>query len=246
MSTRSKGKSRTKQTFPQSIASGDPSSTGVILWTRISKLAYKTDTPLFLEVSEEDQFTREHRCYEIRGGDIAPQHDYTIKVDLNGTLKPDNRYYYRFKYDDVPSKTGRCRTLPKADSSPESVRFGIFTCQDYLNGYFGAHHHMAEENIDFLLDLGDSIYEIGNQVGKREKYPGHRIDLDSGKESVQGLKDYRKIYRTYRSNEFLQESLERHTRIHVWDDHEFVNNIYWENDPESGIVVPRSGDRRDQ
>lgn len=228
-----------KWTFPQSVASGDPSSTGVVLWTRIGPCAYEERTPIFLEVAEDERFTRERRCYRITAREVAPDHDYTIKIDLDGTLAADRRYYYRFEYDGVTSRTGRCRTLPDANSSPESVRFAVFTCQNYLNGYFGAHHHIARENVDFLLDLGDSIYEIGNPPETWEKYGGHRIDLDSRQEFVHGLEDYREIYRIYRSNRFFQEALERHTRIHVWDDHEFVNDIYWEDDPEHETVVPR-------
>ncbi len=240
LATRLVGDSKTRRTFPQSVASGDPSETGVVLWTRIAPDAYDAGTSLLLEVAEDGRFARGRRCYEIGVGEITPKHDYTVKVDLDGTLEPDRRYYYRFGYDDTTSKTGRCRTLPAAESSPESVRFGVFTCQNYLDGYFGAHHHLAREDVDFLLDLGDSIYEVGDLPGTREKYAGHRVDLESQQRFVNTLEDYRGIYRTYRSNRFFQEALERHTRIHVWDDHEFVNDIYWEEDPESRIVVPRA------
>lgn len=240
LATRLKGDPKARRTFPQSVASGDPSETGVVLWTRISPEAYDAETSLLLEVAEDGRFARGRRCYEIGDEEICQERDYTVKVDLDGTLEADRRYYYRFGYDDATSRTGRCRTLPAADSSPESVRFGVFTCQNYLNGYFGAHYHLAREDVDFLLDLGDSIYEVGSLPGTREKYAGHRIDLDKGNEFVDTLEDYRGIYRTYRSNQFLQEALERHTRIHVWDDHEFVNDIYWEEDPEYGTVVPRA------
>ena len=240
LATRLEDDPKTRQVFPQSIASGDPSASGVVLWTRVDPDAHTEETSLLLEVAEDGRFARGRRCYEIDDEEICPERDYTVKVDLDGTLEPDRRYYYRFGYGDATSRTGRCRTLPAADSSPESVRFGVFTCQNYLNGYFGAHHHLAREDVDFLLDLGDSIYEVGDLPGTREKYAGHRVDLESQQKFVDTLEDYRGIYRIYRSNRFLQEALERHTRIHVWDDHEFVNDIYWEEDPEFRTVVPRA------
>jgi alkaline phosphatase D len=239
LATRVGNDSKARRAFPQSVASGDPSETGVVLWTRIGPDAYEAGTPVLLEIAEDGRFARGRRCYEIDATETGPERDYTVKVDLDGTLEADRRYYYRFGYDDATSRTGRCRTLPAADSSPESVRFGVFTCQNYLNGYFGAHHHLAREDVDFLLDLGDSIYEVGDLPGTREKYAGHRVDLESQQKFVDTLEDYRGIYRTYRSNQFLQEALERHTRIHVWDDHEFVNDVYWEEDSE-GTIVPRA------
>lgn len=222
-----------KTVFPQSVASGDPSPSGVILWTRISPDAYEVDKPLVVEVAGNADFTRNHRRRIIDSENITSEHDYTIKVDLdesNLNLEPDHRYYYRFEYDGVPSQIGRCKTLPEADATLESVRFAVITCQNYWHGYFGAYDRIAEENVDYLLDLGDFVYETSgeNDYIDRDISLPDGIQLSNDVILASGLEDYREIYRTYLSDVCLQSALKRHTRIQSWDDHEFANDIYWD------------------
>jgi alkaline phosphatase D len=235
-------------TFPQSVASGDPSSAGAILWTRVDPAVYDPDTPLFVEVGEDESFG-DGRWLVVAADEFGESDDYTVKIDLDGSaveLASDRTYFYRFEYDGVRSRTGRFRTLPAADASPERVRFAVVTCQNYLNGYFGAHHHIAAEEIDFVLDLGDFIYEYGGDADPATgaTYPGRSIDLN-GRRMAHTLDDYREIYRTYHEDRFLQESLERHARIHIWDDHEFANDIYWDDDRGAPVAPdhPLGGDR---
>lgn len=228
------------EVFPQSVASGDPSPRGAILWTRISPNAYKEDIPLIVEVAEDGRFAQNSRQRIIDSGAIAPEHDYTVKVNLdesNLDLESDSWYYYRFMYDGVTSQIGRCRTLPARDATPKSIRFAVVTCRDYQNGYFGAYQHIAEETVDFLLDLGDFIYEVTDArytLNRKEKlYPEHdlgKLPSEKGEKTgiAHDLRDYRYLYRTYHSNQFLQAALEQHTRIFIWDDHEFANNIFWD------------------
>ena len=158
-------------------------------------------------------------------------HDHTVNVDLDGHLDPGSEYYYRFVHDGVASRVGRCRTLPAPGTSPDSVRFAVLACQDYQNGYYGAYHHVAEEDVDFLVHVGDFIYEsaAGEFTGLGSyDYPGREMELPNGRDRVRDLEDYRYIYRQYRSDEFLQEALESHTLIAGWDDHEMVNDVYWD------------------
>ena len=224
------------ETFPQSIASGGPTPTGVILWTRIAPDAFDPAEPLAVQVATDAAF--EDVVYSGVTDDARRirAHDHTVKVDLDGHLDPDQAYCYRFVYDGVASKTGRCRTLPRPDDSPDSLRLGVLACQNYHNGYYPAFHHVAEEDVDFLVHVGDSIYEsdAGHFSGPDTgEYAGREKSLPSGHDRVQGLDDYRYLYRKYRSDEFFQEALESHTVIASWDDHEFVNDFYWDDDRDA-------------
>jgi alkaline phosphatase D len=217
--------------FPQSVASGGPTPEGVILWTRIDPAAFDPAEPLAVQIAADGAF--EAVVYEgvVEDGEAVAAHDHTVKVDLDGHLDPDTEYHYRFVYDGVASRTGRCRTLPAPDDSPDSVRFAVLACQDYLNGYYGAYHHVAAEDVDFLVHVGDFVYEsdAGEFKGLGSyDYPGREKALPSGEEHVQGLEDYRYLYRTYRSDRFLRAALESHTLIAGWDDHEMVNDVYWD------------------
>lgn len=217
--------------FPQSVASGDPSPRGVILWTRVAPAAHNENTPLVVEVAEDESFIDGYGLTVVEAGAITPTHDYTVKVDLEASdieLDADRWYWYRFSYDGTRSPVGRFRTLPETDSTPTTIRFAAVTCQDYLYGNFGAYHHIADENIDFILDLGDFIYEYETRRKGSRDYPGRDLNLPSGSEQASTLADYRYLYRTYHSDRPLQRALERHARIFTWDDHEFANDIYWD------------------
>jgi alkaline phosphatase D len=39
------------------------------------------------------------------------------------------------------------------------VRFAFWSCQDYTHGYYNAHEAMAREDLDFVICLGDFIYD---------------------------------------------------------------------------------------
>jgi len=220
-------------TFPQSVASGGPTPSGVILWTRVASDRFDPDEPLAVQVATDDDFA--DVVFEGVVGDTEAilAHDYTVKVDLDGHLAADSEYYYRFVYDGVASRTGRCRTLPVPDASPESVSFAVLTCQNYLNGYYPALHYVAEDDVDFVVHLGDFIYESedGHFKGLGSyKYDDRDLSLPSGYGRVRTLEDYRYLYRTYRSDEFLQEAMEAHTIIAGWDDHEMINDVYWDRE----------------
>jgi len=220
------------EVFPQSVASGGPTPTGVILWTRINPDCFEQDEPLGVQVATDDSFDDIVYSGVLTKQDAIAAHDHTVKIDLDGSLNPDTEYAYRFVYDGVASRTGHCQTLPDPDSSPDSVRFAVLACQNYLNGYFPALHYVAEEDVDFIVHLGDFIYESDDGSFKglgSYDYEGRELSLPSGDSRVQNLEDYRYLHRTYRTDRFLQEALESHTLIAGWDDHEMVNDIYWDH-----------------
>jgi alkaline phosphatase D len=232
-------------TFPQSVASGDPTPTGVVLWTRIAPESYDIDDPLAVEVAHDSDF--EEIVYRGVVGDreAVHAHDYTVKVDLDGVLDPDTAYRYRFVHDEVASRAGRCRTLPAPDASPDSVSFAVLTCQNYQNGYFPAYGYIAEEDVDFIVHVGDFIYEGGGTefcgVGSPD-LPDRQFELPSGHDRVRTLADYRYLYRRYRSDRFLQKAMERHTLIPAWDDHEIANDVYWDDEVDAPVADHPRGD----
>jgi alkaline phosphatase D len=218
--------------FPQSVASGDPSPTGVVIWTRLEPANHDTDDPLAVQVAHDEAFEEPVYRAVIEDREAVQAHDHTVKLDLDGVLAPGETYYYRFIHDGVASQTGRCRTLPAPDASPEDVSFAVLTCQNYQNGYFSAYDYIAEEDVDFIVHVGDFIYEGGGTEfcgpGSPD-LPDRQFELPSGHDRVRTLEDYRYLYRTYRSDAHLQKAMERHTLIPAWDDHEIANDVYWDD-----------------
>lgn len=220
--------------FSLSVASGDPSTTGVILWTRIDPTAFQPQQALRFEVASDARFQQIVLRGEIPAGAFGPAGDYTARVDLDGHLAPGRRYAYRFIYGNVTSRTGYCRTLPNENAWVWKLRLGVMTCQDYTNGYYGALSHLAEADVDFVLHLGDFIYETtGDPRFQSLPYPDRAFTLPSGARAASGLNDYRFLYRKYRSDPLFQKLLEQHTLIVLWDDHETANDCYWDYDRDT-------------
>ncbi|WP_440991673.1 alkaline phosphatase D family protein [Haloarchaeobius baliensis] len=233
--------------FPASVASGGPTPTGVILWTRVAPSAYQAGTPLYLAVAEDPELETVVAQRRFPSAQFDGRHDHTVRIDLDGELDPDRHYHYRFVYDGVASRTGRCRTLPAPDDSPESLRLGVVSCQHHQNGYFGAFDQLAGEDLDYVLHLGDYVYDAADDRYRSpfaDEYPGRDVSLPSGKDVATSLEDFRALYRTYRRDRSLQAAHERHTFLRTWDDHAVTNNRYWDYEADAPAATdhPRGDD----
>lgn len=145
-----------------------------------------------------------------------PELAHAVHVDVTG-LEPARWYFYRFFAGDVQSPVGRTKTAPALGSAPEAVRFAMASCQDWEDGYFAAFQHLANEDLELVVHLGDYIYE-GGITDSDEKARQH-----NGPE-VQSLADYRNRYGLYKSDPNLQAAHAAFPWMVTWDDHEFVND----------------------
>ena len=212
--------------FMHGVASGDPLTDAVVIWTRVSPreeydnggtFAGPTDAgPIEVEweMSTNADFT------EIVAGDIFvtdADRDYTVKVDVTG-LDAGRVYYYRFSALDEVSPTGRTTTAPSGNV--DNLRFAVASCTSGAHGYFNAYRVMVDRNdIDAVLFLGDYIYEYGDgEYGSARKYdPPHEIVT---------LEDYRRRHAWYKYDEDLQRVHQQYPFICVWDDHEIADNSW--------------------
>ena len=222
-----------QRVFDLSVSSADPSPTGVVLWTHIRPEAVRLNEPLWLQVAFDVQFGQLVLQARIDPQEISPERDHTIKVDLDGLLPTQANAltcYFRFIYDGTVSHTGRCRTLPGNGTSLDHLKLGLLTCQDFTNGYYGALGHLAkDDSIDYVLHLGDFIYEsAGDPRFQSLPFADRALALPSGSRFAMDLADYRAIYRTCRADAQLQAAMERHTFICIPDDHETANDCYWD------------------
>ena len=207
--------------FTHGVASGDPLSDRVILWTRVlpGDGALVTLTGRW-EVAEDLQFKRVVISGETTTG---PERDHTVKVDATG-LQPATNYWYRFVFNGVTSAVGRTRTLPVG--AVEAFSLAVCSCSNYPQGYFNAYRDIAQADIDVVMHLGDYIYEYAQGVYAnpyvvdslgRAVVPEHEILV---------LEDYRQRYGLYRTDQDLQAAHAAHPWICVWDDHELANNTW--------------------
>ena len=240
------------QRYPQGVASGGPTPDGIILWTRLAPGNASDADDLVVEVAPDDGGWSPGAglaAPSYRGRVDAPDvsTDYTVRVRLDGRLAPDSAYRYRFVHDGVASPVGRCRTLPAPDTSPASVSFAVLACQDYGNGYYGALGRVAREDVDYLLHLGDFIYEAVDDryrgLGKNT-YQDRQLTLPSGEPVASTLADFRGLYRAYRGDALAREAAAAHTAVRTWDDHAVSDNRYWDYAVDAPVLPghPRGND----
>ncbi len=217
------GDSESGISFNHGVASGDPLSDRVVLWTKVTPPESREEVKVTVEVATDAEFT------DLVGETVmtttTAERDYTVKVDFTG-LKAGIPYYYRFRSDGVTSPVGRTKTLPQGDVS--SVKLAVFSCANYAAGYFNVYGHAAgQADVDAVLHLGDYIYEYDTR-GLSLENSGEvvrNLPADNDKE-ILTLDDYRKRYAVYRSDSQLQALHAAHPFITMWDDHEVANNSY--------------------
>jgi alkaline phosphatase D len=125
--------------FTHSVASGEPGSDTMLLWTRYVPATgdpRELRAELRAEIAETPDFAR-----IISGGAqiTGIWRDFTAKITVDN-LKPDTRYHYRFVAPDGSfSPVGTTRTLPVGPV--ERFRIATFSCSNMPYGYFNAYAH---------------------------------------------------------------------------------------------------------
>ena len=225
--------------FMLGVASGDPTSDGVVLWTRLAPDPLNGGgLPMqAIEVSWELAADDRFRTIVQTGTTYArPELAHAVHVEVIG-LEPARSYWYRFRAGREISAVGRTRTAPAADAMPDRLAFANVGCNRYEDGYFTAYRHLAKEELDFVFHSGDYIYEYRNRRGATP--PVREI---TGGETYTVV-DYRNRYALYRLDADLQAAHAAHPFVVSFDDHEVDNN--WAGDvseedggPNFPIAVP--------
>ena len=203
--------------FSLGVASGSPTADSVVLWTRLLPAAGLPDggrqpIPLRWEVAHDEGFRRVAQ----RGDAMAlPQLGHSVHVEPVG-LEPDRWYFYRFIAGDAVSATGRTRTLPLPGAQPARLRLAYASCQRWEHGYYAAWRHMQAEQLDFVVFLGDYIYEYPNATAAIRSFPTLGW--------VRTLAEYRERHALHRSDAGLQAMHAACPWLVTWDDHEVQND----------------------
>lgn len=205
--------------FQLGVACGDPLPDGFMLWTRLAPKPVEGGAmpdrrvPIIWEIARDPQFD------DLAGRNwvyARPELAHSVHVDVRG-LPSDRWYWYRFRVGDQwTSPTGRARTFPAPDARPDQLRIATASCQNYIDGYYTAHEHLAREQIDAVVFLGDYIYEYGR--GGDDTVRNHRGPR------LRTLEQFRQRYGLYKSDPNLRAAHENCPWILTWDDHEVQNN----------------------
>src|SRR5215207_4431884 len=183
--------------FAHGVASGDPLTDRVVIWTRVSGVS--EDAPVSWKLARDPALDD-----VVASGEATASagRDHTVHVDVAG-LEPDVTYHYGFEAHAGRSPIGRTKTLPAGEV--DRLRFAMCSCAKFNAGFFNAYARMAErDDLDFVLHLGDYIYEASNKPPKTQT-PGADIGRPFDPDAeCRTLADYRTRYAQYRSDPDVQ------------------------------------------
>lgn len=213
--------------FEHGVASGDPTQTQVIIWTRVTIAASYVDVSW--QVASDMEFSN-----VVQSGVFTTDtgRDFTVKVDVQN-LNANSQYYYRFMVGEMMSEVGQTQTLP--EDGVEKASMAVVSCANYPAGYFHVYREILNQHeqspFDVVLHLGDYIYEYGAGGYASEDAAALGREPSKGTECIT-LDDYRKRYAQYRQDADLQALHAKLPMIAVWDDHELANDT-WKNGAEN-------------
>ncbi|MFT7772639.1 alkaline phosphatase D family protein [Roseateles sp.] len=235
--------------FPQSVASGDPKPDGAVLWARVvpstaddvASAGGAGSYTVKLTISSAAgnaallgtttaltgtaDATADVPVYEF--------YDHTLRHRISG-LKAETVYYYQFTAGSNTSRVGRFKTAPAAETDNNALNFAFISCQDWSVNHWAGLDTLAQENIDFVVHLGDYIYEaVGADYQAGGVESAHvalslpnGTTLPTGGKYATTLADYRYLYKRYRTDRRLQNLHERFAFVAIWDDHEFSDDCW--------------------
>lgn len=215
--------------FALGVASGRPRSDAVLLWTRLivsdDDRAWLGDAALRVEVEVFADTELRRRVQTVTATTDANR-GHAVHVAVSG-LQPGRDYWYRFRHGDATSPVGHTRTLPAPQADVRQLRLALASCQHYEQGLYVAHEEIAREPLDFVLFVGDYIYESSN--------PQYAIRSHASEEP-KTLAQYRARYELYKRDPALQAAHAAHPWVLMWDDHEVVND--YANDQDRRYTPP--------
>ncbi|MBL7259014.1 alkaline phosphatase D family protein [Paractinoplanes lichenicola] len=211
--------------FTLGVASGDPEPDGFVIWTRLAPAPVAEDglggmparvVPVEWQLAADERFRKIVR----RGVTAArPESAHAVHVEL-GHLLPGREYFYRFRAEGYVSPVGRTRTAPPLWATGGTLAMAFASCSQYEHGYFTAYRHLAADEPDIVLHLGDYQYEY--EAGGYT-IPGGNPRDHAGPETVT-LANYRQRHAQYKADPDLQAAHAVAPWAVVFDDHEVENN----------------------
>ncbi len=212
--------------FTLGIASGDITDSSAVLWTRLAPLPDEADGGMPAEsvAVEWELSLHADMSRVIRQGRAiaAPDLAHSVHVELDD-LEPDREYWYRFSAGGYKTGVGRTLTLPGKHAAARTMRFATASCQNYTHGHFVAYRHMIRDNPDFVIHLGDYIYDTSfGETFRRHESEQQPTTLDA----------FRRRHALYKTDRFLQQA---HAALPFFisiDNHDAIED----NDPEKSAI----------
>lgn len=208
--------------FYHGVASGDPTTESIVIWTRVSPNPGDTAPISGIWKIALDSLL----ISPVATGSFAAKasQDWTVKIDVGG-LAAGTRYFYRFQLSGgAISAIGRTQTASAGITG--RLKFAIASCSSIFSGYFNAYRRIGERNdLAGVIHLGDYIYDF---VDENEEV---RVPLPYPT-VPQNLLEWRQRHAYYLLDPDLRYARQQHPWIPIWDNHDLQTG-----DGESALLA---------
>jgi alkaline phosphatase D len=216
--------------FKLGVASGDPWPDGVVLWTRLVRDVLASDGGMGdAPVEVVWEVARDERLQDVvrTGVTLAmPEVAHSLHIEVAG-LEPGRTYWYRFRAENAESPVGRTRTAPAPGQPVSRLRFAAAACQHWMYGHWAAYRRMVDDDVDFVLHLGDYIYEAPSSSAAAVRQKVRDVPIDVPKTPA----DYRRMHAWYKTDPAIQAVHAACPWIAIWDDHDVENDYAGDHAP---------------
>jgi len=203
--------------FALGVASGTPTQSSIVLWTRLAP------DPLLPNGGLSRAFVSVHWAVYSDAAlsqvlfsgtrQATRANAYSVHVELEN-LPSGKQLWYRFFSGGVASDIGRTKTLPSTTNANE-CRFAVVSCQNYTHGYYSAYDGIVDDDPDFVLHLGDYIYE---------KSFGGKVRAFNLQNPPKNLNEYRQHHALHRLDKSLADAHANLPFFLTLDNHDAVED----------------------
>jgi alkaline phosphatase D len=228
-------------TAPQGTQVGDITGDRAILWSRADR-----EAKMLVELSTSESFAR---SWTVQGPAALEDTDFTARLDLQG-LPPGQRVFYRVRFLDLGDLRSESEPVTGSFATPPggrgAVRF-VWSADTVGQGWginpdFGGmriYETMRQVEPQFFIHSGDTIYADGpvyaearNQDGSTwlgpDGKPWRNLVIEEKQKVAESLREFRAAYAYNLMDENLRRFNAQVPMFPQWDDHEVLNNWYWE------------------
>jgi len=214
----------------QGLQFGDVNANNGMVWSRADRAAR-----MWVDYS----YTEDFASYEtVRGPYALEKNDFTARLDLTG-LQPDRQVFVRVNFQDLSNERvysepviGQFITAPFKNTrdihflwSGDTAGQGWGINPD-ING-MRIYNSMLQENADFFIHSGDTIYADGPIAEYQEAENGlmwRNIVTEEVSKVAETLNEFRGRYKYNLLDDNVRAFNANIAQVWQWDDHEVVNN----------------------
>ena len=222
--------------FTLGVASGDPEPTAVVLWTRLAPKPFDgghgmrglDEVDVRWEVATDEGMSnvvKQGNDPDLRRlGPLGARRGQGARAGARVLLPVRGRRARQ------PGRPHPHRA--RAGRVVAGLTFASVSCQAYDYGYFTSYPHIVADDPDFVMHLGDYVYEYGMSATAGNR--GTKVP-EVVQRAPKTLREWRATHALYKQDPDLQEAHRLLPFVVTWDDHE-----YW-NDYAGGSPNPADG-----